>query len=445
MPEEFLNFIQSNSLFERNGKILLAVSGGIDSIVMAHLFLSTGMHPGIAHCNFTLRGKESDMDEEFVREFAENHNIPFYSIRFSTKEYSRKRKISVQMAARELRYEWFEKIRQENNYDLIATAHNLNDNIETLLINLTRGTGITGLSGIRPSGNNIVRPLLFASRQKITVYCNENGIKFREDRSNAETRYTRNKIRHLVMPILKEINPSVEETLNETALRFASLDKLISGYIDRLAGMTSVVSGDTVSFSVNKLTDLNPDKALLFELFSRYGITGSESSDLFRLLNGKTGKMIITRTHRILKNRDELIVSPAGGNISTEYLISEIGDFTGIPGILSADIVATGRDFKIPRDNCVACIDLEKARFPFLIRGWRKGDFFYPLGMDKKKKLSDFFTDKKYSLPDKEKARILESDGKIVWLIGERLDDRFRVTPSTSKVLLIRVSPCRSS
>ncbi len=209
--------------------------------------------------------------------------------------------------------------------------------------------------------------------------------------------------------------------------------------------MTSVASGDTIVFSVNKLTELNPGRALLFELFSRYGVTGPGSSDLLRILNGKTGKKIITPTHRIVKNRDELIVSPARGSETADYLISKTADFTGIPGVLSAEIIDIGQDFIIPRDNCVACIDLEKAGFPFVLRGWKKGDFFYPLGMSKKKKISDFFTDRKYSLPEKEKARILESDGKIVWLLGERLDDRFKVTASTSKVLLIRVLPCRSS
>jgi len=445
MSDEFRNFILDNKLFESDARILLAVSGGIDSMAMAHLFLSIGMHPAVAHCNFSLRGSESDLDEVFVRDFAASHNLPFHSIRFDTKEYARSGKISVQMAARELRYEWFEKIRKENNYDLIAIAHNLNDNIETLLINLIRGTGITGLSGIRPAGNSVIRPLLFATRQKISEYCNENGIVYREDRSNAETKYTRNKIRHLVIPVLREINPSVEDTLNETAQRFASLDKIISDFIDNLIRMTSVAEGDTIVFSVNKLTELNPGRALLFELFSRYGVTGSGSSDLLRILNGKTGKKIITPTHRIVKNRDELIVSPARGSESADYLISKTGDFTGIPGVLSAEIIDIGQDFIIPRDNCVACIDLGKAGFPFILRGWRRGDFFYPLGMNKKKKLSDFFTDRKYSLPEKEKARILESDGKIVWLLGERPDDRFKVTASTSKVLLIRVLPCRSS
>jgi tRNA(Ile)-lysidine synthase len=206
-----------------------------------------------------------------------------------------------------------------------------------------------------------------------------------------------------------------------------------------------VSSGNTIIFSVNKLTGLNPDKAMLFELFSRYGITGSGSSDLFRMLNGKTGKVIITGTHRIVKNRDELIVSPITGRESINYLISKTEDLKNIPGIMSAVITDRGPDFIIARDSNVACIDLEKIIFPLVIRSWRKGDFFYPLGMNSKKKLSDSFTDRKYSLPDKVNARILESDGNIVWLLGERLDERFKVTPSTTKILLIRLQPCQSS
>jgi tRNA(Ile)-lysidine synthase len=445
MPDEFRSFIQSHHLVESDGRILLAVSGGIDSMAMAHLFLSIGMRPGIAHCNFSLRAAESDMDEEFVRDFAKQHDLPFYSVRFNTREYARNRKISVQMAARELRYEWFEKIRKTYHYDLIAVAHNLNDNIETLLINLTRGTGLTGLSGIRPSVNHIVRPLLFATRQKITEYCNENRIAFREDRSNAGTKYTRNKIRHLVLPILKEINPSVEETLNETAQRFASLDKIIAGHVDQLIRTTSVSSGYTTIFSVNKLTELNPDRALLFEVFSRYGITGSGSSGLFGLLKGRTGKMLITETHRIVKNRNELIVAPVARRESFDYLISKPVDLNDVPGIMSAEITDRGPDFIIPCESNVACIDLDRISFPLVIRGWKRGDFFYPLGMNGKKKLSDYLTDRKYSLPGKENARILESDGKIVWILGERLDERFKVTSSTTKILLIRLRPCRSS
>jgi tRNA(Ile)-lysidine synthase len=232
MFEEFISYIRKNNLFKSQDRLLLAVSGGIDSMVMSHLFIKLGTNIGIAHCNFCLRNKESDMDEDLVRDFASENKIPFYSIRFKTKEHARKKGISVQMAARELRFEWFEKVRIENNFDFVVVAHNLDDKIETMLINLTRGTGLTGLTGMKPLSNRIIRPLLFATRKKIEEYCSDNHITFREDKSNAETRYTRNKIRHLIIPVLKEINPSVKETLNETAERLSGIDEILSGYID---------------------------------------------------------------------------------------------------------------------------------------------------------------------------------------------------------------------
>ena len=231
MLTKFKKFIVENNLINPGDRILLAVSGGIDSMVMAHLFLHLENETGIAHCNFSLRASESDQDEEMVRSFAAEHDIPFYTARFKTKAFAKKNKLSVQMAARELRYEWFAKIMKERRYDSIAVAHNLNDNIETLLINLTRGTGLAGLTGMKPVSNGIIRPLLFATRLDIIAYCNHHSIIFREDKSNADTKYTRNKIRHLVIPVLKEINPSIETTLSETAERFSGINAILSEYI----------------------------------------------------------------------------------------------------------------------------------------------------------------------------------------------------------------------
>lgn len=437
MFEEFVNYIRKNNLFKRQDRLLLAVSGGIDSMVMSHLFIKLGTDIGIAHCNFCLRANESDKDEELVKNFAFQNRIPFYSIRFNTKEHAAKNGISVQMAARDLRYEWFKKIRLENHFDLVAVAHNLNDKIETMLINLTRGTGLTGLAGMKPSGNGIIRPLLFASRQKIAEYCYDNHIDFREDKSNAETKYTRNKIRHLVIPILKEINPSVEETLNETAEKLSGIDEIVSGYIEGIRSQISKIKGTATFFDIEKLKKYQKSKALIFELFSPYGITGSATGDLLRLMTGKTGKQIFTKTCRILRNRDELIVSPLVTNSQENYKINDVEDLLKVPGIKSAGIISAGAGYGIPRKRSVASIDSEKIRFPLIIRGWKRGDFFYPLGMKQKKKLSDYFIDRKYSLIKKENTLILESEGKIVWIIGERIDDRFKVTESTSKILLI--------
>lgn len=443
MFDEFQNYIQKNNLFNRKDRLLLAVSGGIDSMVMTHLFLKLRTNSGIAHCNFCLRDVESDLDEELVKNYAGENRIPFYQIRFNTKEHSVTKGISIQMAARELRYDWFEKIRKENDYDFIAVAHNLNDNIETLLINLTRGTGLTGLTGMKPVSNKIVRPLLFASRKKIEEYCSYYQIPFREDKTNAETKYTRNKIRHLVIPVLKEINPSVEETLNETAGRLAEIDEFVSGYIDGIRTRISVVKEKTTVFNIEKLLNLKAGKAVIFELFVPFGVTGAKSGDLSRLITGKTGKQVFTSSHRIVRNRNELIVSPLENDPQEYHEINIIEDFLKVPGILSAEILDGTTNYKIPDNQNIACLDLDKISFPVVIRHWEKGDYFFPLGMNHKKKLSDYFVDRKLSRIKKEKILILESGGNISWLIGERLDDRFKVTDLTSKILLIHLSPGR--
>jgi len=439
MIEEFNKFISENNLIKQGDKILLAVSGGIDSMVMAHLFLRRNHKEGIAHCNFSLRGKESDKDEEIVRQFAADNNIPFYTIRFETKAYAKKNRLSVQMAARELRYKWFEEIREKNGFDSVAVAHNLNDNIETLLINLIRGTGLAGMAGIKPINNNIIRPLLFATRHDIQTYCDKNKIVFREDRSNAETKYTRNKIRHLVIPVIKEINPSIESTLNETAERFSGINEIVSEYISQLREKITEEKEHTITFNVSLLKNYLHNKAVLFELFKPYSVTNTKLSDLIKVIGGKTGGQIITDTHRIIKNRKEIIVSDEDCLKETSYTIGSTEAFCIFPEISSARNVKISDTYEIPSDPHIACIDLQKISFPVLIRKWKPGDYFYPLGMKQKKKLSDYFIDNKYSRFDKENIFILESGGKIVWLIGDRIDDRFKITSFTKKGLLLKL------
>jgi len=439
MIEEFNKYIFLNNLIKQGDKILLAVSGGIDSMVMAHLFLRRNHKEGIAHCNFSLRGQESDKDEELVRQFAADNNIPFYTIRFETKAYAKRNKLSIQMAARELRYNWFEEIRGKNGFDSVAVAHNLNDNIETLLINLIRGTGLAGMAGIKPLNNNIIRPMLFATRQEIQTYCDKNKIVFREDKSNADTKYTRNKIRHQVIPVIKEINPSVELTLNETAERFSGFNEIVSDYISQLKEKIGEEKEHIISFNISLLKTHLHNKAVIFELFKPYGVANAKLNDLIRVIDGKTGGQIITDTHRIIKNRKEIVVSEEAYMKETSYTISDINAFCIYPGISSARNVKITDTYEIPSDPHIACIDLQKISFPVLIRKWKPGDYFYPLGMKQKKKLSDYFIDNKYSRFDKETIFILESDGKIVWLIGDRIDDRFKITSSTKKGLLLKL------
>ena len=440
MINEFKKFIAENNIIKPHEKILLAISGGIDSMVMAHLFLQSGYETGIAHCNFSLRLKESDKDEELVCKYADDHKIPFFSKRFETRKYAKMNGLSVQMAARELRYRWFEEVREANKYDSIAVAHNLNDNIETLIINLTRGTGLAGLSGMRIVSNRIIRPLLFATRQEIIEYCERNHIIYREDKSNADIKYTRNKIRHQVIPILKEINPSIETTLNETADRFIGINEIVSEYILKLRGKISEQTEDFITFNISLLRAHLHNKAILFELFKPYSITNVQLNDLLKVINGKTGGQIYTDTHRILKNRKEIIISNIETRSEKSFCIKALEGFKKVPGIESAEYVDITGNFQVLTDSSAACIDSEKLFFPLGIRKWKAGDYFYPLGMKQKKKLSDYFIDNKYSILDKENKLILESNGKIVWIIGDRIDNRFKITRSTKKALIIKTT-----
>ena len=437
MFDEFRKYIEDNHLFSSQDYILLAVSGGIDSMVMSHLFHTGGYKTAIAHCNYSLRGPESDKDEDFVRQYAAGNGITFYSRRFNTTAYAKKYGISVQMAARDLRYEWFESIRDEHHLDYIAVGHNMNDNVETLLINLTRGTGLNGLTGMKPVSDKVVRPLLFATRESIISYGKQNNVVYREDQSNLETKYTRNKIRNLILPVLKEINPSVEYAINDTAHRLFETDEIISDYINDLRGHLSVKGEKETIFSIDKLSNYLNNSTIIFELFRPFGITGQTVKDLINVLHGTPGGQVFTNTHRFIRDRHELIIAPVTGKNEISIAVRNINDFAGLPGIVSAGIFEIGPDFRFSEDPFVAELDPEMVSFPMLIRTWRKGDYFYPLGMKDKKKLSDYFIDRKYSLDKKESTLILESGGMIAWIIGDRIDDRFRIKESTSKVLRI--------
>jgi tRNA(Ile)-lysidine synthase len=437
---KFNKYISENNLLKPGQKILLAVSGGIDSMVMTHLFMHAGVTIGIAHCNFSLRSAESDGDEELVSKFAADNNIEFFTTRFDTKSYASKNGLSVQMAARELRYDWFEKIRKDHGYNAIAVAHNLNDNIETLLINLIRGTGIAGLTGMKPAANSIIRPILFATRREIVSYCEKNRITYREDRSNADTKYLRNKIRHQVIPLLMEINPSIESTLNETANILSGINEIVADYISLLRSSLSKPGEGCILFKTSLLIPYLRNRAVLFELFRPFGIAEVSLTDFINIVKGKTGRRLLTASHMILKNREELVIYPLPVKDTDVRIINNPGDLKQISKVESVRSVKVTGSFKIPGESSIACIDEDKLLYPLVVRGWRHGDFFIPLGMKNKKKLSDYFTDKKYSLIDKDKALIIESDGKIVCILGDRIDDRFSITTETKNALIIKAA-----
>ncbi|NMC37506.1 MAG: tRNA lysidine(34) synthetase TilS [Bacteroidales bacterium] len=439
MLNDFINFIEENRLCNKNDRILLGVSGGIDSMAMARLFVSAGYDIAIAHCNFCLRGNESDEDEMLVCKTASEYNVPFFTRRFETSSHAREYGISIQMAARDLRYEWFESTRSENNFDLIAIAHNLNDNVETFLINLIRGTGLKGLSGMKPFSNRIIRPLLFATRQRIEEYCKQEKIPFREDKSNAEVKYTRNKIRHILIPMMKEINPSIETTLNETAKRLTETGEIAARYLTMVEKDVFTEDGETIILKIDPLMSMAGNSTLIFELLKPYGVTGPLVNDLINIMRGTSGGRVITDSHSIIRDREELIISPLWKGLSEIHCeINNTDELSIAKGIEFAEVIPVTSGLIINDTSKIAFLDFEKISFPLLIRNWRKGDSFIPLGMSHSKKLSDYFIDNKFSLIKKENTLILESGDKIAWIIGERIDERFKITSSTTKILKIK-------
>lgn len=439
MIQKFNSYIQNEKLFVPENKILLTVSGGIDSMVMADLFLKSSLHFGICHCNFSLRGDESDKDEEFVKQWALQHKIPFHNVTFNTTGYAAEKRISIQVAARELRYEWFEKTRKDYGYDFIATAHQMNDNIETILINLTRGTGLSGLSGIKSKNGYIIRPLLFATREEITNYAKTENIYFREDSSNAKTKYTRNKIRHLVIPVLKQINPSLEYSMTGTAAIIDRLNHVLNTYTQDISKTLTYKSGDKTMVKICELRKYIDNKPLLYELFREYNVTEPLIDNIIDITEGSNGKQVITSTHRIVKDRENLIICPLGSNAGISLTINNIQELN-LSGFLSAETVPVTDKFVISKERDTACIDYSKITFPLTVRTWKHGDSFIPLGMENRKKISDYLINRKISIIDKDRIRVIESDDKIIWVIGERIDDRYKITPDTKEALIIKVS-----
>jgi len=437
MIDRFIKYLTKKCQADKDNKFLLAVSGGVDSMAMAHLFRQAGINADIAHCNFCLRGKESDMDEEHVRQYAEKNNYSFYVKRFDTEKYADSKGISIQMAARNLRYEWFENIRQEHGHHFIATAHNLNDNIETALLNLVRGTGVKGLTGIQPVAGYIVRPLLFAMRTEIEHFATENNITFREDKSNDETKYTRNKIRHLVLPLLREINPSVEKTIEETIERMKETEQAVEEYVSIIKEKISKQEGNKTIFDAGQLKNFLPNKTILYELFKSFGLSGTQTNELSEVIAGQTGGRVFTKSHVILKDRTNIIVSRRENTDSIFVRINNYSELEKTPFFDSATLISITSDYKIPDNRNIACLDEDEIKYPLIIRNWKEGDFFYPLGMNNKKKISDFIIDNHISRFDKEKLLVLESDGKIVWVIGHRIDNRYRIKTTTHKALII--------
>ncbi|MFH0761880.1 MAG: tRNA lysidine(34) synthetase TilS [Bacteroidota bacterium] len=434
----FLEFSRKNKLFTPNDRIIAGTSGGADSIAMLDLFVRIGQPVIVAHCNFSLRGDESDQDEIFVKNFASERNIPFKSILFQTIDYATNKHISIEMAARELRYEWFEKIREETGSTLIAIAHHADDSIETMLINLTRGTGLRGLAGIRPINGKIIRPMLFTGRTEISGYLESRQLTFREDSSNQDTSITRNRIRHHLLPEIEKINPGFRNMLLAEQAFYAEAQSLIERYMKSVRKDLIRQERELVKIKKKPITQSRQKELLLFEILRDYGFRGNQLDCILEALESDPGKTFTSHSHRLLIDREYLIIAPLSCLQQTDYYLdpSEPDSFhrAGFEMQILSEL-----PFHPPVDPRVAWLDLDLLDFPLVSRYWKRGDRFYPLGMNQEKKISDFFVDNKIDRFEKSKVRIITSKGEIVWVAGHRIDHRFRITPKTVRVLEIRM------
>jgi tRNA(Ile)-lysidine synthase len=438
----FKSFIREHELFKSEERVLLAISGGVDSMVMAELFHEAGVVFGFVHCNFKLRGKDSDEDEAFVRSVARSYDIPVFVRSFDTQEYAASNNVSVQMAARELRYDFFEEIAQAHNYQHIATAHHLDDQTETFFINLLRGCGIAGLHGIKARKGRIIRPLLFATRKEIEAYARGNEIKYRIDHTNEEKKYIRNKIRHEVIPSLTEINPDFQQEMDRNISRLRDVENIYRREIERLRASIMERNDKTCLLDIKKLKKLQPLQTILFEMISEYGFRESDTENILSALDGIPGKTFYSENFRLLIDREMIIIEERldEERPAEAYYIADTERFLSVP--FRAGIkVLSAVGYQIPNDKNTASLDYNKLQFPLHVRRWKTGDFFFPLGMQNRKKLSDLFVDLKYSRFQKENAWVMCSDDDIVWVVGERIDNRYKVDQKTEEIYQIVILP----
>ena len=435
MLSKLQDHINSTLLFLRDKKLLLAVSGGIDSVVLAHLFQQLEYDISIAHCNFNLRGEESDGDEQFIRDYAAVNNIEIFVTNFNTKRFAEDAKLSIQIAARQLRYSWFTELLHQNQLDYLLTAHHLDDSVETFLINFTRGTGLEGLTGIPQINDTTVRPLLPFTRNEIEAYAKENNIQWREDSSNASNKYLRNKLRHDVVPVLKEINPSFAASFIQTMQNLQQVQSLVQDAAILVYKQVVTERHNQKHINILQLKRLPNYKAYLYQWLTPFGFTAWD--DIYNLTDAQPGKMVLSVSYRLLKDREVLILEPLPQNDGTVYAIANGQRELDYPVRLKIDEVASLTENSTKN---VLFVNNQLIKFPLFVRKWQDGDYFYPLGMNgQKKKVSKYFKDEKMSLSDKENAWLLCTEDEILWVIGQRADNRFKVNENTTQILKIEV------
>ncbi|UUC44902.1 tRNA lysidine(34) synthetase TilS [Flavobacterium cerinum] len=434
MLQRLQKHLDNDYPFLKGKKLLLAISGGIDSTVLLHLFHALPYEIAVAHCNFSLRGDESDGDERFVSEFCTEQNIRFLTIRFNTQEYATSRKLSIQLAARELRYNWFQRLIDEEGYDYLLTAHHLDDALETFLINLTRGTGLDGLTGIPGQNGQTLRPLLPFSRVEIENYARDNAINWREDSSNASDKYVRNRLRHQVVPVLKELNPNFLQGFQDTLHHLQQAETLTKDAVDSLYKKVVTEKDGQLSIAIEKLKLVPNYKAYLYQWLKSYGFTAWD--DIYNLVEAQSGKQVFSGHYRLLKDRDFLLLSKQK-TITDQYLeITENQEVALEQGRIKMYPVTNVTD---NGDSRIIFVDKDKLKLPLILRKWKEGDYFYPSGMAGRKKISKYFKDEKFSLIDKENCWLLCSGDEIIWVVGKRADRRFTTEETTNTIIKIEL------
>ena len=448
MLATYRQFIERQGLWNVGDRVLLAVSGGPDSVAMAELTARLGVEFAISHVNFGLRGEESDGDEDFVRQLAQKYNVPIFVTHADTTRYADMKGISIEMAAREIRYAEFARIMANDGYDVTAVAHHRDDAIETFFLNLLRGSGIRGLTGMRVRNDKIVRPLLCFSRADIEEFLTINGLDYRTDSSNLENEYARNKIRNIVLPIIDEISENARQSITESIGYLGMAKRVYDNAIDNAAASVISENNGAIVVDISGILGFVESECLLYEILNRYGFGKMQCREVFRHLTGESGKIFYSNTHRLVKDRNTLIISNLNdvkadnGRAPVMFRRSDVdaGRLDTHSWHLKMELIVCD-EFTPERDPKTAYFDMDKLCFPMTVTGWERGDSFVPFGSSCHKKLSDLFIDQKLSLGDKNKVEILRCGGKILWVIGIRAGNHYRVTPTTRQILKITATP----
>jgi len=442
MLHELRQFISEKQLFSPDERILLTVSGGIDSVVLFHLFVKAGFSFAVAHCNFTLRGTESDEDEQFVSDLAIKYGVSFHVKRFDTSTFASDNALSIQMAARELRYSWFDELAETYHYKYIATAHQLNDIIETTLINLSRGTGIAGLHGIPEKNGKIIRPLLFSSRNAIRAYAEENNLAWREDSSNVEEKYARNLIRHQVVPALKKLNPNLEEIFKQNTERFKGTEQLYRFHIEQYKTQLLEKTGEGYAISIADVDATAAPFTILTEILLPFGFNFTTIQTIYKNRFQESGSVYYSPNYIVQKDRTHWQLYSIEHLGDFEYSIDVDTESIEIPGgSLSFQMIGVEQFKGFTHSRTIAYIDAAAITWPMKLRNWTEGDRFQPFGMAGMKKVSDYLIDNKVANNQKKKIPILISNNDILWIVGYRTSEKCKITDSSEKILICTYKP----